>query len=137
VAPVAARIAVFTLAVLLAGWAAIALDDDRDCYGRSQTIIGFVLGEGAEKVTDGFVDEYMEQCRGSHQLALASTALLRGDRVDQAARLAKEAIRREPGNYEGWVALSRTLRERGLDGAAERAMREARRLNPRFGRAPG
>lgn len=131
-----ARVAVVAAAIVLAGFAAIDLHDSNACSDGARRI--FVFGfTGREPVSDGFVDAFAEDCRGSHWLAIASDTLLSRERYDQAARLAREAIRREPDNHEGWVALARTLRARGLDRAADEAMREVRRLNPRFDRAPG
>ena len=132
----AARVIVFAAAVVLAGFAAIDLHDTRSCETAATRIFVFSFS-GKEKVDDGFLDEFAEDCRGSHRLAMASDALLERKRYDQAVRLADEAISREPENHEGWVALERTLRARGLDRAADRALREVRRLNPRFDRPPG
>ena len=112
----AARLIAFAAAVFLAGFGVIALHDERTCEDRAEAVYAFGFG-GKQKISDGHVDELMERCRGSHVLSLAALALLSRDRVDQAARLADEAIRREPGNYEGWVMLARTLRKRGLDDA--------------------
>jgi tetratricopeptide (TPR) repeat protein len=133
---VAARVLVLAVAVLIAGLAAIDLHDDDGCQDRVVAVAVYGYS-GKHPVSDGLVDEIIDRCRGSHLLALSSDALRTRRRYDQAFRLAREAIHREPDNHEGWVALSRTLRARGLDAAAERAMREVRRLNPRFGREPG
>lgn len=132
----AARVLVLSLAVLLAGFAAIERHDSRECAADSSTLLQFFLGADVP-VTDGFVDAFAEKCRGSHLLATAANGLVERGRVAQAVRLSDEAIKREPRNYEGWLALAAALRRRGLDEAAGRALREARRLNPRFGRAPG
>ena len=131
-----ARVIVIAAAVVLAGFAAIDLHDTRSCEDAARKIFVFGFG-GEQRIDDGFVDQFAEDCRGSHRLAMASDALLERKRYDQAVRLADEAIAREPENHEGWVALERTLRARGLDAAADRARREVRRLNPRFGRPPG
>lgn len=133
--PVAARVLVFVLAVLLAGFAAIALHDDGACQDASVELFEAVAND--RPVTPPIVDGYIDECRGSHKLAIAANNLVRAGRVPQALKLSDEAIRREPRNYEGWAALSAVLRRRGLDAAADRALREVRRLNPRFGRGPG
>jgi Flp pilus assembly protein TadD len=132
---VPARALVLALAVLLAGFGAISLHDEHRCQDASVDVFEAVAHERA--VTDAIVDAYIGGCRGSHALALTANNLAAAGAVRQAVRLSDEAIRREPDNYEGWAALSAALRRRGLDGAADRALGRAKRLNPRFGRAPG
>jgi Flp pilus assembly protein TadD len=132
---VAARILVLLLAVFLAGFAAIGLHDDDSCQAAGSDVFAAVAHH--RPVTDAIVDGYVAECRGSHQLAVTATNLAAAGSTTQAVRLSDEAIRREPANYEGWAALAAALRRRGLDAAAEHALREVRRLNPRFGQAPG
>jgi tetratricopeptide (TPR) repeat protein len=131
-----ARLLVLTAAVVLAGFAAITLSDTRACREDSKMLARFAFGAD-EPITDGFVDELPERCRGARALATASVTLTRRGRSAQAVRLADEAIRREPRNHEGWIALAAALRSRGLEEAADRAQREALRLNPRFAPATG
>ena len=131
-----ARLLVLALAVVLAGFGAIALSDTRACRADSERLVRFAVGAEAE-ITDGFVDELSKRCRGSRALAGASVVLSGRGRAAQAVRLADEAIRRDPRNQEGWVALAEALRRRGLEAASERARREVRRLNPRFAPGPG
>jgi hypothetical protein len=133
---VAARLAVLALAVFLAGFGAIARHDARRCEDAGRPILRVGLGSG-ERVSDGTVDDFADACRGSHLLAVGADVLARTRQLPPAIRLSDEAIRREPENFEGWLALSRTLRRRGLDAAADRAQRRVRELNPRFGRRPG
>lgn len=134
----AARVIVFTLAVLLAGFALIERHDTRTCQDRADRLLNEVLDAGAAG-RDRLVDELLDRCEGSHLLAVAANGLAGAGHGlgGHAVELADEAIGREPDNYEGWAALSAGLRRRGLDEAAGRAMREVRRLNPRFGQAPG
>jgi Flp pilus assembly protein TadD len=130
----AARVLVLAAAVLLGGFAAIALHDEHACHTAGVELFRAVAHGD---VTAGVADDYVGACRGARGLATAADSLAAAGSVTQAVRLADAAIRREPRSYEGWAALSAALRRRGLDAAADRALREARRLNPRLGRPPG
>jgi len=130
-----ARVVVLALAAGIAGFAAVGLHDYDDCQSSGTDLFRAVVG--GRPVTATVLDAYIAGCRGSHPLAIAANNLAAAGKVEQSLRLSNEAIRREPGNYEGWAALAAALRKRGLDRAADRALREARRLNPRFGAAPG
>jgi cytochrome c-type biogenesis protein CcmH/NrfG len=132
---VAARLTVLTLAVFLAGFGLVAHHDWNRCNDEGRLV--FRVGAGQQKhVTDTEVDQLAGACRGSHILALAANVMAVHRQPRAAIRLADEAIRREPRNFEGWVALSRALRDRHLDTAAARALRRALALNPRFARSP-
>lgn len=132
----AARVVVLALAVLLAGFAAISLSDQDDCRTESARMID--VGLGTVPARAQYADAFLDACRGSHALAITANGLAGRGKLALAVKIADEAIRREPENYESWVALSTALRKRKLDAAADRALREARRLNPRFGQStPG
>lgn len=128
----AARVIVFALAAVLAGYAVLERHDSRRCVADSAVVLRVALG-ATEQVPPGLADSLIEDCRGSHLIAIAADALAGKGHLSQAIRLSDEAIRREPGNYEGWLALSETLRRRGLDAAAGRAFAHVRGLNPRYG----
>lgn len=130
-----ARAVVLVLAVVIAGFAAVGQHDYDACQSSGTEVFQAVVKK--RPVTAAVVDAYMADCRGSHPLAITANALAAAGRVGQSLRLSDEAIRREPENYEGWAALAAALRKRGLDAAADRALRHARQLNPRFGTAPG
>jgi Tfp pilus assembly protein PilF len=133
---VVARLIVLVLAAALAGFALVARHDARSCHDRGQAFTSLALGLPVE-FTAADADGFMDACRGSHPLALGAYVLAASGQLPQALRLSDEAIRREPENFEGWLALSRTLRARGLGDAAGRAQRRALHLNPRYGRTPG
>lgn len=127
----ASRAIVLLVAVLLAGFGLVAKHDANRCIDANKLL--FRVGSGQQKtVTDTEVDELEAACGGSHLLALAADAMAAHRQPRAAILLANEAIRREPENFEGWVALSRALRDRKLPGAAARALRRALALNPRF-----
>ncbi|MFL5846834.1 MAG: hypothetical protein ACJ762_19295 [Solirubrobacteraceae bacterium] len=131
----AARIVAVSLALLLAGFGAISLRDHDSCQEQSARMIDVIVGKVQR--ADRYVDEFLDECRGSRILALTANGLARRGKLDDAVRISDEAIRREPRNYEGWAALAAALRKRGLDAAADRATGRAQALNPRFGRGPG
>lgn len=134
----AARALVVVLALLLAGFALIERHDARSCQARSDQVLREVLA-AADLRRERLLDEFRDRCEGSHRLAIAAHGLAGagGRLIPHAVEMADEAIRREPDNYEGWAALAAALRAAGRDAAADRAQREVRRLNPRFGRTPG
>jgi len=135
---VVARVAVVTLALILAGYALIERHDTRSCQDRADRVLREVLN-ASNPEREQLLDEFQDRCDGSHRLAIAANGLAGAGRglTPHALRMADEAIRREPDNYEGWAALAAAFQAAGRDAAAERALREVRRLNPRFGQAPG
>ena len=138
VCAVIARIVVLTLALVLAGYAVIERHDARTCQDRSDRVLREVRA-AADAQREQLLDEFRDRCDGSHRLAIAANGLAGAGSglTPHALRMADEAIRREPENYEGWAALAAALQAAGRDAAAQRALREVRRLNPRFGQAPG
>jgi Flp pilus assembly protein TadD len=67
---------------------------------------------------------------GTEALLARALVQLRAGHPAEAERLARSATEREPRNWEAWRALGASLQGRD-DAAAERAVRHARRLNPR------
>lgn len=133
---VVARVTVVVLALLLAGFAVIERHDTRTCRDRSGRVLREIVA-APQPVRDQLVDEFRDRCDGSRRLAIAANGLAGQGLTAEALELADEAIGREPDNYEGWAALAAALRAAGRNAAADRALREVRRLNPRFGLAPG
>ena len=131
----AARALVLALAVGLAVFGIVSRHDEDRCQAAGVSLFRAVADK--DPVTTRIVGDYTGACRGSHLLAIAANNLAATGHVRQAVALSDEAIRREAGNWEGWAALAAALRRRGLDAAADRALRRTRELNPRWGRAPG
>lgn len=131
----AGRLLILAVAIVLAGFGAIALHDDDACQTQARRMVD--VGLGTLPARAQYADAFLDACRGSHLLAITANGLAGRRKTELAVRIADEAIRREPENYESWVALATALRQRGLPEAADRALRQARRLNPRFGRGPG
>ena len=57
-------------------------------------------------------------CRDPDAIASASALLLSAGERDQALRLARESVQREPDSFVGWVAMALALRDRDPAGAA-------------------
>jgi hypothetical protein len=75
--------------------------------------------------------ELITSCRDPDVIASASAVLLAGGQPDQAVRLARESVRREPQSFVGWVAMGLTLRDRDPAGSRA-ALARAKALNPRW-----
>jgi hypothetical protein len=75
--------------------------------------------------------ELITSCRDPDVIASASAVLLAGAQPDQAVRLARESVRREPESFVGWVAVGLTLRDRDPAGSRA-ALARAKALNPRW-----
>jgi hypothetical protein len=73
------------------------------------------------------VSELRANCRDPDVLAGASVVLMNSGARQDAIRLAREAVRREPDSFSGWVAVALTdpARARG-------AIARAKALNPRW-----
>jgi Flp pilus assembly protein TadD len=72
-----------------------------------------------------------KDCRDPDVLAGASVVLLNAGRRADAVRMAREAVRREPDSFAGWVAVAFVTRDRD-PAQARRALARAKALNPRW-----
>ena len=77
------------------------------------------------------VGKLTANCRDPDTLAAASAVLLASGAKDQALRVAREGVRREPDGFLGWVAVAVTTRDRD-PAASRRAVARAKALNPRW-----
>lgn len=75
--------------------------------------------------------ELVASCRDPDLVAGASAQLLAAGKRDEAVRLARESVRREPESFIGWVAMGLTLRDRDPAGSRA-ALARAKALNPRW-----
>ena len=76
------------------------------------------------------VDALLADCHGALPLATASVELVEAGRLEDAARLADAAARRQPDDYVSWLAVARARAAQGDDAGAARARERARWLNP-------
>jgi hypothetical protein len=77
------------------------------------------------------VEALLADCHGALPLARASVDRVRDGRLQDAARLADAAARRQPEDYVSWLAVAGVRAARGDEAGAARARERARRLNPR------
>jgi hypothetical protein len=129
---------VVRLLIVAAAVAAIAvlaprLADRHACQGSLDAIarLGFRGEEPAGGVA-AQVRTVQDRCGDGSDLAAASGALAGARRVAAATQLARTATRREPDNFNAWVALMQALSAGGDRDGATAAARRAEALNPRW-----
>lgn len=123
-------------AALALGWFGVAhLRDTRRCDGAVADARQLPR-DGSRGASVAIARRVEADCRGSEDLALAARSLTRSGHVAAAVPLTDEAIRRDPRNYEGWVALTDVMNARHLAKPAVRALGHVLALNPLFGQGP-
>jgi predicted Zn-dependent protease len=115
------RPALLAVAVAALVLGAVHLHATRSCAAAQQH---------AARGAAGAATELLDRCPGALPLATGSVALLRARRPADAQRLALAAVRRQPGDYVGWLALGGVRAVAGDAAGAARARARARRLNP-------
>jgi hypothetical protein len=111
------------------------LSDVRACDRAKNDGFAAALGRRVPGGPDGLARRVSDHCSGGSDLAATSVALARGGAVVPAERLAGEAIRRDPRDYQGWVALAIVRQRQRLPAAQRRAALRALALNPRYAAA--
>lgn len=114
---------------------ATRLSDASACDHAKQLGFAAALGHPVPGGPARLANDVIDHCRGGAALSATSVALARGGALGTAARLAHEAIRRDPRDYQGWVALAIVLQRQGHPLAQRAAARRAVALNPRYGAA--
>jgi cytochrome c-type biogenesis protein CcmH/NrfG len=76
------------------------------------------------------VDALLADCHGALPLAQASVDRVEDGRLEEAARLADAAARRQPEDYVSWLAVAGVRAAQGDAAGAARARERARQLNP-------
>jgi hypothetical protein len=110
------------------------LGDVRACQHARAEGFAASLGRPVPGGPDRLARDVIAHCRGGSDLSATSVALARSGALGTAGRLAREAIRRDPRDYLGWVALAIVL-QRDDPVASRRAARRALVLNPRYAAA--
>lgn len=127
-------------ALLLVAAAAIVfgatrLGDARACEHARQQGFAAALGKPVPGGPDELAREVAGHCRGGAALSATSAVLARRGALAAAAGLAHEAIRRDPRDYQGWVALAIVAQHEHRLAEQRAAARHALALNPRYGAA--
>lgn len=120
-------LAVGAVAVCLAIVGA-ARSEDR-CSEAGAAVLRDVTGSGPRGALQPALDTLRDDCTETRPLVLAATVLARAERDEEAAPLARLAVRAEPENPGAWIALFSALQRTDPQGAA-RARERAVELNP-------
>jgi len=111
------------------------LGDANDCDAAKDQGFAAALGKPVPGGPEGLARRVTAHCRGGGDLSATAVALARGGELAPAARLVREAIRRDPRDYQGWVALAIVRQDQHQPGAQRRAALRALALNPRYAAA--
>jgi hypothetical protein len=123
------------LLLLAAAVALVVLGVHRD-HARDQCDTArreaFAVGTHKLPVTDagGIADRLIDHCRDVGEIVDGASALVRARATGAAAKLADEAVAREPQRRNSWLAAAAVARLRGDDAANRRALARARQLDP-------
>jgi hypothetical protein len=129
------RAALILIAAAAVVFGATRLHDVRACNSAKDRGFAAALGHPVAGGAQQLARDVADHCRGGADLSATSVALARGGALAPASRLAPEAIRRDPRDYQGWVALAIVLQHEGHPLAQRAAARRAVALNPRYAAA--
>jgi tetratricopeptide (TPR) repeat protein len=99
----------------------IYIEDSQDAAGRGELVEAIENARSASAILPFDASSHLQQ---------ALVLQLGGD-LDTAAAEARVATERESTNWRTWLVLSRIEADRGNEAAAELALEQSRRLNPR------
>jgi Flp pilus assembly protein TadD len=122
------RVVLVVLAAVLVVALSLRLGDHDVCGDARRAVFGATTGQTPAAEVARHVRTVEERCRGSEALVATAGALRTAGDDAAAARLAREAARREPESFSAWRALAAV----GDREEAERARRRALELNPRW-----
>lgn len=114
---------------------ATRLHDTDACNDARREGFHVALGHGVPGEADALARKVADHCRGGSDLAATGVALARAGAVAPAERLARQAVRRDPRDYLGWISLAIVLQRRHHPAASRAAARRALALNPRYAAA--
>ena len=129
------RLAMLALCAVAVVFGATRLHDVRACSSAKQRGFALALGHRVATSPQQLARDVADHCRGGADLSATSAALARSGQLGPAALLAHEAIRRDPRDYQGWVALAIVFQHEHRTQAQRAAARRAVALNPRYAAA--
>ena len=133
-APLIARAALVAAAlaatVLLVAWERA----DAGCTESVKSMFFALRDEAPQAQLEATVGAIEDDCAGSSRLVDSAGVLFQEGHPDEAERLLREAVDREPEGFSAWAGLASVLARRDAAGSASAAAR-AKRLNP-FYRPP-
>jgi hypothetical protein len=132
---VLARGVIVLIAIAAVVFGVTRLHDANVCNDAKSQGFAAALGKPVPGGPDGLARRVTDHCRGGSDLSATAVALARGGALTQADGLAREAIRRDPRGYQGWVALAIVRQDQHRPAAQRQAALRALALNPRYGAA--
>ena len=129
------RGAIVLVSALAVAFGATRLHDERACNGARERGFAMALGQRAPGEAQAIARDVSAHCKGGTDLSAASAVLANAGALPAAQRLAREAVRRDPRDFRGWVALAIVAQHAHHPLAQRAAARRALVLNPRYGPA--
>jgi hypothetical protein len=114
---------------------ATRLSDASACEHAKDRGFAAALGRPVAGGPDKLARDVSDHCRGGSALSATSAVLSNRGALVAAERLAREAIARDPRDYQGWVALAIVAQREHHPAQQRAAARRALALNPRYGAA--
>jgi hypothetical protein len=111
------------------------LSDTNACDDAKSQGFAAALGHPVPGGPEGLARRVTDNCRGGADLSATAVALARGGELQQAERLARGAIRRDPRDYQGWISLAIVMQRSHRPAEQRRAALRALGLNPRYAAA--
>ena len=127
---IAARVVVVVVALLAIAWLGVS-------YGNARSIRHAQVAAADPHASPSEIESALRDVRSAHTLdpsqteALSYVAALeiRAGRLDEAARVYEDIVRREPDTAEAWFVLSR-LTQKSDPARSAQALAQAKRLDP-------
>ena len=127
---IAARALVLVVAVLAIAWLGVS-------YGNARSIRHAQVAAADPRASPAEIESALREVRSAHTLDPSRTESLsyvaaleiRAGRLDEAARVYEDIVRREPDTAEAWFVLSR-LTQKSDPARSAQALAQAKRLDP-------
>jgi cytochrome c-type biogenesis protein CcmH/NrfG len=127
---IVARALVLVVAALAIAWLAVS-------YGNARSIRHAQVAAADPHASPAEIESALRDVRSAHTLDPSRTESLsyvaaleiRAGRLDEAARVYEDIVRREPDTAEAWFVLSR-LTQKSDPARSAQALAQAKRLDP-------
>jgi len=129
------RVTLIAVCAAAVVFGATRLHDVRACNHARGVSFAATLGRPVPGGPQRLARDAIEHCRGGTDLAAIGAALAQDGAVVPAQRLAQEAVRRDPRDYQGWVTLAIVAQRERRPAAQRAAALRALALNPRYAAA--
>lgn len=129
------RGAIVLVSALAIAFGATRLHDERACNSAGERAFALAVGKHPTGGAQSVARDVTAHCDGGIELSAASAVLANAGALRTAQGLAREAVRRDPRDFRGWVALAIVAQRAHHPLAQRAAARRALALNPRYGPA--